>query len=377
MNAETRKLRILLIGPLPIADDVLGGAKISFSKLASQLSWRNFDLEVVNTSRSRTYVSRWAASRNNLTALLKVVWTVLKRIWEADLVFVNMSVYSALWLAAPVWIISKVARRPMALRFFGAGLNQIYQEYSPIARWLADRTFMQSSIVYVQSQQLCDDFANRPNFRWFPNARNITVTGADRRPTPQKVLFLSRLRKDKGLGEALAACRYLPEGCLLQVFGEPVPDTDFSLFDGHPRATYGGVLRPEDVPQALCENDLLLFPSYYEGEGYPGVLIEAFQCGLPVIATRWRAIPEVVTHEENGLLVEPRSAADLRAAIERLLENPDLYRRLCEGAQRRGEYFRSGPWYDRMASDLEDLVLTANERGRPTGGPREAWKSSP
>lgn len=355
MDAGTRKLRILLIGPLPLADDALGGAKISFAELVDQLSRRNFDLEVVSTSRARTHVSRWMAFRNNLTTLLKVVWTVFKRVWDTDLVFANMSVYSALWLATPVWIISRAMRRPMVLRFFGARLNQTYQEYSPVARWLADRTFMRSTIVYVQSQKLCDDFANRPNFRWHPNARDITAPETGRNVKVQKMLFLSHLRMDKGLGEALEACRFLPEYCHLDVFGSPMSDTDFSLFDGHPRATYGGVLSPEDVPRVLCENDLLLFPSYYEGEGYPGVLIEAFQCGLPVIASRWRAIPEVVTHEECGLLVEPRSASDLRAAIERLLEDPDLYRRLCEGAQRRGEYFRSGPWYDQMAASLKKL----------------------
>ena len=215
---------------------------------------------------------------------------------------------------------------------------------------------MRSTIVYVQSQKLCNDFENRPNFHWFPNARDITSPEIVRKEKVQKLLFLSHLRMDKGLGETLEACRFLPEHCHLDVFGSPMSDTDFSLFDDHPSATYGGVLSPEDVPMILCESDLVLLPSYYEGEGYPGVLIEAFQCGLPVIASRWRVIPEVVTNEECGLLVEPRSASNLRAAIERLLEDPDLYRKLCEGAQRRGEYFRSGPWYNQMAASLNKLV---------------------
>ena len=108
----------------------------------------------------------------------------------------------------------------------------------------------------------------------------------------------------------------------------------------------------------LCEHDLLLFPSYYSMEGYPGVILEAFQCGLPVVAARWRSVPEIVEHEENGLLVEPRSAAAVRSAIERLLADPDLYRRLCKGAERRGEYFRSAVWHDRMAADLRGLCRT-------------------
>ena len=57
----------------------------------------------------------------------------------------------------------------------------------------------------------------------------------------------------------------------------------------------------------------------------------------------------------SGLLVAPRSAAALWSAIERLLNDPGLYRRLRAGAVRRGEQFRSARWYGRMASDLRGL----------------------
>ena len=361
MGAEKRRLKVLLIGPLPTPEDAIGGSKIMFSELVDQLSRRNFELEVLNTSRSRTNVSRWTAARNNLTALLKVVWAVLLRVWEVDLVFVHMSVYSALWLAVPVSIISRVARRPMALRFVGGRLSQTYQAYNPVTRSLVDSTFLRSSIVYVESRRLCSDFAERTNFRWFPNTRDIPALRRKRHDKVQKVLFLSQLRMEKGLGEALEACRSLPEDCRLQVFGPPMPNTDFSLFDGHPRATYDGILAPEDVPQVLSENDLLLLPTYYEGEGYPGILIEAFQCGVPVIASNWGAIPEVVNHEESGLLIEPRSTTELKTAIGRLLNDPNLYQRLCKGAKRRGEYFRSTSWFDRVAADIENLVPTASK----------------
>ena len=57
----------------------------------------------------------------------------------------------------------------------------------------------------------------------------------------------------------------------------------------------------------------------------------------------------------NGLLVEPRSVDSLKAAIGRLLDDPELYRRLCEGARARGEVFRSRHWYDEVARDLRAL----------------------
>ncbi len=84
---------------------------------------------------------------------------------------------------------------------------------------------------------------------------------------------------------------------------------DPALIDSHPRASYGGVLTRTQAPRALSEHDLLLHPSYREQEGYPGAIIEAFQCGVPVIAARCGGVAELVEHEKSGLLVAPRDAA--------------------------------------------------------------------
>ena len=147
-----------------------------------------------------------------------------------------------------------------------------------------------------------------------------------------------------------------PRDCHLRVFGPRMPNTDFSLFDSHPRATYGGVLEPEEAPRIFAEHDLLLFLSYMGSEGTPGVVIEAFQCGVPVVATSIGGVPEQVEHEKSGLLVAPRSVPELKAAIQRLIDDPALYRRLCAGARQRGEFFRSGRHFDRLAEELRALA---------------------
>ncbi len=64
----------------------------------------------------------------------------------------------------------------------------------------------------------------------------------------------------------------------------------------------------------------------------PLTLLEAFSYGLPAVATRVSGIPEVVRHEQTGLLVEPGDPALLGRAISRLLENDSLRRRLGAAA---------------------------------------------
>jgi glycosyltransferase involved in cell wall biosynthesis len=57
--------------------------------------------------------------------------------------------------------------------------------------------------------------------------------------------------------------------------------------------------------------------------------------GLPVVATRLSGIPELVIHDETGLLVAPESPGDLAAAIMRIADDPELARRLASAARER------------------------------------------
>jgi glycosyltransferase involved in cell wall biosynthesis len=63
------------------------------------------------------------------------------------------------------------------------------------------------------------------------------------------------------------------------------------------------------------------------------VILEALASRLPVIASAISGIPEVVHHERTGLLVQPGDVPALAAAIERLLEDPNLRGRLGEAGR--------------------------------------------
>ena len=358
-KGENRIPKVLLVVPVGSgrsATNVVGGNRVMAEESIHELSLRGFELDVLDTSGSVTNLPPWKFQVHRLARFLRMIWGVAKKIRRSDIVFLLISPKSAFLMATPVWVICKIVRRPLVLRFSGSSLGRVYRAYGAAARWVADRTWTRCALIYLETPRTSREFLdNAANVRWFPNTRNVQAPAVTRRDTVSKLIFVGRLEKRKGLAEALEACRHLPEPCRLQVFGPRMSNTDLSGFEGHPRATYGGVLEPVEVPRVLCEHDLLLFPSYFSTEGYPGVILEAFQCGLPVVAARVGGVPELVEHEKSGLLVEPRSAAAVRSAVERLLDDPGLYRRLCEGAMRRGEYFRGAHWYGRMASDLRGL----------------------
>ena len=78
------------------------------------------------------------------------------------------------------------------------------------------------------------------------------------------------------------------------------------------------------------EYDLFVLPTR-PGEGIPRVLLEAMAAGLPIVTSDVSGIGSLITHEENGLLVEQGSAEQLLAAVKRLIQSPALRQRLIQG----------------------------------------------
>jgi glycosyltransferase involved in cell wall biosynthesis len=87
----------------------------------------------------------------------------------------------------------------------------------------------------------------------------------------------------------------------------------------------------DDVPDLMRTATCLLLASEYEG--CPVSIIEAMAAGVPVVATRVGGVPELVD-ERTGVLVAPGDHSALAAAVARLLERPELGRRLGEAGRR-------------------------------------------
>jgi glycosyltransferase involved in cell wall biosynthesis len=93
----------------------------------------------------------------------------------------------------------------------------------------------------------------------------------------------------------------------------------------------------ENVGDYLAAFDIFILPSRREGIG--SILFDAMEQGLPIVATRVGGVPEIVHHEENGLLIEPERPDQLRDAVLRLSADRDLRARMgASGRQIASQY---------------------------------------
>lgn len=89
-----------------------------------------------------------------------------------------------------------------------------------------------------------------------------------------------------------------------------------NLFDKNKEcARYKGALEGEDCLSTLSQYYMMLFPTFYPGEGFPTSVCEAFMAGLPVIASEWRFNGEIVKEGNTGFLFETRKVTELTELI--------------------------------------------------------------
>lgn len=161
-----------------------------------------------------------------------------------------------------------------------------------------------------------------------------------------EILCVGALHEVKGQTYLLEACRTLRERGLPVVCHLVGDGPDRRALERQAEAAgiapfvrFHGRLKRQDVADLLARVDVAVTPSVPTAdgrrEGIPVALMEALACGLPTVASDLSGIPELIEHERSGLLVAPRDASGLAAALERLRVDPALALRLGSAGRRR------------------------------------------
>jgi len=184
-------------------------------------------------------------------------------------------------------------------------------------------------------------------------------------------VFVGRLSPEKGLEGLLDAWNAVPAP--LSVVGEgPLRQWAMARSAGRPIRVLGQ-LRAADVVASIKAVRLLVMPSIWY-ECFPRVLLEAYACGRPVVASRLGSMAEIVKDGETGLLFEPGNPADLAAKVRWLLDRPEEQLRMGRNARAEFEArYTAERNYDQLMSIYQKAIAESeSSHGRAVvlGGPR-------
>lgn len=246
----------------------------------------------------------------------------------------------------------------------GGGFRDFYESSNPLVQFCIRQALAQVNAIVVLGERLRDQFYFVPNvgnklrviYNGLPGDHEMPASVVSRKGMreggPLRILYLSNLIPSKGFVDLIEACRILSDrgrdyradfyGRFVVTPERAVPNApvDAKGFEDlvkrlgiDANVRYHGVALGEHKWRVLAESDVLVLPTYFQWEGQPICIIEAFSVGLPVISTRHKSIPEQVTHEGNGLIVDARSPAQIAVALERLIADKGLYTALSRRAR--------------------------------------------
>jgi colanic acid/amylovoran biosynthesis glycosyltransferase len=162
---------------------------------------------------------------------------------------------------------------------------------------------------------------------------------------PFRIRSSGRLVEKKGFAWLIRACELLHDRgvnfeCVIAGSGPLETSLRDQIQAAHLEqrvSVTGKPLNQEDIPEFMHGGDVYCLPCVWASDddvdGLPQMLMEAMACGLPAISTRLVGIPDLILHEETGLLVEPNRADEVADAIVRLMNDGALSKRVAEAGR--------------------------------------------
>ncbi len=134
------------------------------------------------------------------------------------------------------------------------------------------------------------------------------------------------------------------------------------------RVAFSGYADYDAAPEVYRRADLFVSPTY--AEGFSNTVLEAMATGLPIVSTRAVGVVDCLRHEENALLVPPGDPQALAGAVNRLLDDADLRRRLAGQALEEARNLYAWPAVARqILAVYEGLAGTSPDDGWTDPGP--------
>ncbi len=142
---------------------------------------------------------------------------------------------------------------------------------------------------------------------------------------PYRLIYVGGMTSFKGGEEVLEVARRLPDAEMV-IVGDVMQDMRGGIAGWPRNVLHVGHVEHGEVLRQLSRAHALLFPSH--SEGFPNAVLEAMLAGLPVIATKVGAIPEMIDDHLGGFLVERGDVEGMVQAAEHLRREPSLGERM-------------------------------------------------
>ncbi len=256
--------------------------------------------------------------------LLKMILIIIK----SDIVFYLPAHNNLKYLFPMIYIISKLSNTKINYLVVGGWLYN-FLENKPIHRYMLSKIngiYVETENLYINLKKYkFKNIYKLHNFRMvdFPD---IAITDKLRKDI--KLVFMARVHPLKGVDLIFELEKELKKRAVnefsIDIYGPIFKDyeEEFNIKLKSSLIKYCGIVEPTNVYSALQKYDLMLFPTKYFTEGFPGSILDAYISGIPVVATHWLNAEEFIDDEITGYITEFNNESLFIDKIMELINNP-------------------------------------------------------
>lgn len=281
------------------------------------------------------------------------IWTAFEMFWKAICCrkLVYLPAQNNLKFIFPIlYFLSRVFRFEIYYVVIGGWLGNFLDENPSLVKKMhgVRRIFPENRELkeYLESHYGLKNITLLPNFRIVEN-RPLPRTGFSGHG-PFRLVFMSRIVKEKGVDTVFSILEQLnrdePGSVMVDFYGpvDPAYRSDFQKYlSGSTLCSYKGLLKPSDIVNVLHGYDLMVLPTFYPGEGFPGAVVEAYLAGIPVAISRWRFNAEYVSDGKSGFVVD-LGEGEVNTYVRHIRElkaDEDRYVGMCKTAYDMGSAY--------------------------------------
>ena len=263
--------------------------------------------------------------------MMKLFFNVFQCIKNSDVVFVLLSRNGAKILFPFIYECNKIFKKRIYHDVIGGSLDELINKGIIKKKHLLgfEKNWVESENLKKKIEML-----GITNVDVIPNFKRLKILEKDLLCTQYdgvlKFCTFSRVTKQKGITDAIEAIRELydeGESVVLHIYG-PIEGSYKDEFEKLLRENsgcviYKGISEFSKSVEVLKDYFMLLFPTTFYGEGFPGTIIDAYAAGIPVIATDWHCNPEIIKEGITGILYDSNNKELLKEKIIYSIKNKD------------------------------------------------------
>lgn len=346
-------MKVLMIGP---ARSVNGGISAVVNNYYKAGLGQKVELQYIGTMEDG---SKW----HKLGVAVKALIQFIKVVSGYDIVHINMASDSSLYRKLPFIHLAKIFKKKLVIHQHGGNFKHFYEaECGDRRRKFIKYTLNKADVFVVVAAYLEDIFkaiVSENKITVLPNAIEIPKEAVEKK-SGQKLLFLGRLCKEKGIRELIEAVSELKEEyqALELYLGGVWEEQDLKKLADQ----YSGFINQlgwisgKEKERYLKECNVFVLPTYFEG--LPMSLLEAMAYKCTCIASEVGGIPQVIEDGVDGILISPKDKESLKHAIRKVVLDQEMQDRLGKAGRIKVEQeFELKKCMDKLVKIYQNLLM--------------------